>query len=147
MDKQIASPETMEAYCHTLFDSAHEKWTQHGGSTLAAREKLILSVETFYGEVMNGGFEQYLSNESGAFVNWAPEGFRTIGLPEFATFVSRIIALFPTGRISDDEDERFDQIDEIDEAALDAIEEEFWEFYDDDKMIRVKLYEYLQKNK
>ena len=76
----------------------------YGAKALSEKEKHVLSVETFYGEVTNGGLLQYLGNQS-AFANWAAAGFDQIGIPEYAVVMRRVGSLFPNGVIPEDDDD------------------------------------------
>lgn len=92
---QLRSAQTpdgqMELSCLTFFEKAHRKWSEHGKLALSEKEKYVLSVETFFGEVTNGGLLQYLSNESHAFANWATDGFERIGIPQYAAVTNACI--------------------------------------------------------
>ena len=134
----------MEGFCHKLFGEAHDKWCQSGSSSLTVKERHTLAIETFYGEVTNGGLLQYLGNESGAFSNWSVEAFEVIGLPEYADVMRTVKGLFPEDCIPEDLDERSKFVERIDRDALETIEEEFWSRYSSNEIeIRRKLYKYL----
>lgn len=136
----------MQEGCQKVFDEAHERWTKNGSGALSEREKVTLAVETFYGEVNNGGLLQYLSNESGAFAQWAAEAFERIGIPAYAQVMRSVETLFPGGVIPEDEDARRAQTDAIDEERLEAVEKPFWNRYHADKNeIRRKLFNYLNR--
>lgn len=134
----------MEDACHQVVGQAEEIYLMDGAESLTERQKYALAVETFYGEVCNGGLSQYLVNESGAYANWAADGFRAIGIPEFAQIAARVQALFPEGLVPEDHEARLDIVKELDDAVLEEIEKPFWERYFADKSeIRRKLYAYL----
>ena len=136
----------MELVCHKFFDRAHTKWRICGARALSDKEKHALAVETFYGEVLNGGLIQYLSNESGAFAGWAVEAFEAIDIPAYADVMRNVQRLFPNGVIPEDADERCDRVEAIDEELLDTAEKPFWDRYQTDKTeIRHKLFQYLSK--
>jgi hypothetical protein len=134
----------MEIFCERYFDAAQDKWYRVGASGLSDKEKHALAVETFEGEVCNGGLLQYLGNESGAFANWAVDAFEAIEIPEYASVMREVKNLFPHGVIPEDPDERWDQVEAIDKDALEAVERPFWTRYrTDEKEIRRKLFKYL----
>ena len=89
-----------ESVCREFFDEAYDKWSQLGGAGLTEKEKHLLAIETFYGEVTNGGLQQYLGNESGAFARWAVDAFEAIGIPAYANVVRNVKASFSRGRHS-----------------------------------------------
>jgi hypothetical protein len=135
----------MEKTCHQHFDVAHTKWSSLGAASLSQKERVTLAVETFYGEVTNGGLLQYLGNESGAFAQWSVEAFQTIGIPEFADVMREVEKLFPNEVIPEDADERWDLVEVLNEATVEKIEDGFWPRYQSDESeIRKKLYEYLK---
>lgn len=133
----------MESACHKVFDKAHEKWTKFGSAALTEIDRVTLAVETFYGEVTNGGLLQYLGNESGAFAQWASESFEAIGIPAYARVMEDVKSLFPCGVIPEDADERWQKVEAIDDERLEAVEQPFWDrYFTDKKEIRRKLFEY-----
>jgi hypothetical protein len=140
--REAKTPEgQMESVCHAFFEKALNKWAEHGAATLSEKEKHVLSVETFYGEVLCGGLLQYLDNQP-AFANWAAGGFDRIGMPEYAAVMRRVMALFPNGTISEDE-ECSDIVDGL-EGLLEQIEEGFWSrLRTDGDEIRRNLYAYI----
>ncbi len=135
----------IEYFCEDFCEAAHAKWTNQGSSGLTAKEKHSLAVETFYGEVLNGGLQQYLGNESGTFAQWADEAFEAIGIPAYAEVIRNVKELFPNGLIPEDSNERWDIVESIDDDRLEEIEEPFWEHYQDHKNeIRDSMYAYLK---
>jgi len=134
----------IENYCHDVFDAAHAKWHAKGSRKLSLKEKVVLSVESFHGEVLNGGIEQYLFNESGAFAQWAEEGFRLIGIPAFAEVMKEVGALFPGHSIPECSAKRSDILLRIEDEVFEKIEKPFWErYFGDQEEIRRKLFTYL----
>ncbi|MDQ8196364.1 DUF4375 domain-containing protein [Coraliomargarita sp. SDUM461004] len=135
----------MEALCHKHFHKAHDKWSDSGARLLSKEEKHTLAVETFYGEVWNGGLMQYLGNESGAFADWADEAFAEIGIPEYSKLMKEVKALFPDSTIPTDPDKRWDLVEKLDEEMLDCMENIVWEKNEaEPDEIRLKLYNYLK---
>lgn len=135
-----------ENFCEDFFEAAHKKWSKRGKSALSEKEKHSLAVETFYGEMLNGGLRQYLYNESGAFAGWAESALTAIGVPECAQVVREVSSLFPNNLIPEDRDVRCDLLKEIPEARLESIEQPFWKAYHEDNYeIPRKLFEYLKK--
>lgn len=133
-----------EAVCHEYFAEALNKWTKYGSAVLSQKEKYTLAVETFYGEVTNGGLLQYLGNQSGAFAEWAVDAFEAIGIPAYANIVRNVKSLFPNGIIPENPDTRLDLVESIATKRLEAMEQPFWDQYrKDNKEIRRKLFQYL----
>ena len=137
--------DTMDRLCHEAFGAAHNKWDASGSAHLSDREKYILAVETFYGEVTNGGLVQYLYNESGAFAEWSIDAFIAIGIPEYAEVMREVKRLFPDGVIPEDQVQRQKVASGIDESILEQIENAFWTRYNAHKTeIRTKLYAFIK---
>ena len=136
----------IDNFCEDFCEAAHAKWTNQGSSNLSDKERHSLAIETFHGEVCNGGLLQYLGNESGAFAQWADDAFDAIGIPVYATVIRKVKELFPNGQIPEDSNERWDLVEAIDDDQLEEIEEPFWERYHDHKNeIRELMYAYLTK--
>ena len=135
----------MESLCHDFFDRAHNKWGRFGPFFLNKKEKYVLAVETFYGEVWNGGLLQYLGNESGAFANWADKAFDVIGIPELADLMEQVKGLFPNSKIPKNPDVRWGMVEKIDGDDLEKLLDIVWEVCEDDGgLIRKKLFQYLK---
>lgn len=133
----------IEKACHDYFDAAHAKWRAQGAEALSSKERHVLAIETFYGEVSNGGLTQYLTNESHAFANWAAEGFEKIKIREFAKLMRQVQALFPDSKIPEDDGVCFPLVEKLG-AKIEKIEESFWSRWRLDKTeIRRKLYAYI----
>jgi hypothetical protein len=133
-----------ENFCAHFFNAAHNQWMARGSSSLSDKQKHSLAVETFHGEVCNGGLMQYLTNESGAFANWAADGFDAIGIPQYADIMRKVQALFHGGVIPEDTDVIFDLLDTLSEKVLEGIEQPFWDrYFSNEKEIPDKLYKYL----
>lgn len=134
----------IEKVCHDYFDAAHTKWSEQGVEALSSKERHVLAIETFYGEVTNGGLTQYLTNESHAFANWGAEGFEKIKIREFAKLMRKVQALFPNSKIPEDDDVCSALVEKLDEKAIGEIEDAFWSRWRQDKTeIRRKLYAYI----
>ena len=135
----------MENHCHAVFDKAHDKWMKFGPLFLTKREKYTLAVETFYGEVWNGGILQYLGNESGTFANWADKAFDTIDIPELSEIVKEVKSLFSNSKIPQNSDKRWDIVETLDDEALESLTQKVFDVCEEDEnIIRNKLYDYLK---
>jgi hypothetical protein len=136
----------LDAECHAAFNQAQDKWLSQGAAALSNRERYTLAVETFYGEVSNGGFEQYLTNESGEFAPWAEEAFAAIGIPELAEVMRNLADLFPEGTIPVDADDRLEHILSIDGERLEELASRFFAFErSDENRLHRKLADYLRR--
>lgn len=135
-----------------VFDEAHDKWTTEGRSGLTEGQLTVLAVETFFGEVLNGGFYQYFSNESGGLSLLAPNALRRVGLDAYATVLQPFLALFPDATPAEDTEVRQSQLDGIadryDEEKFEKMEEPFWDLIKANKReFRTKLFDYIMANR
>ena len=149
--QEVRDATDIESATHAIFDEAHEKWSDEGRESLSAGQLTVLAVETYFGEVLNGGFWQYFSNESGGLANVAATARREVGLGEYATVLESFLALFPQGYVLEDADDRAEQLDAIDEQHdedfIEQLEEPFWELYQKNKdEFRQKLFSYIVAN-
>ncbi|MDF9832834.1 hypothetical protein M2103_001048 [Ereboglobus sp. PH5-5] len=132
--------------CGIFFSEAYAKWYESGPDALTPKEKHILAIETFIGEITNGGIIQYLGNESHAFANWAAEGFDQIGFPKYANIARRITSLFPYEVIPEDDEKCCEIVEDIDGKIFEGIEKDFNQAYNFYEAVYVeKLYSYISK--
>lgn len=119
----------LEAACHVAFDKAHTKWCD---------------------EVCNGGFVQYLGNESGAFAQDLPEALTRVGLMEYVPIALELRALFPGG-IPRDETIRWRAVEQLSETgtALEDLTHRFFEVHDHaaDDSFRQKLFALIRNSR
>jgi hypothetical protein len=90
-----------EAPIGVLFDEAHDIWDEEGRDALTEGQITVLAVETFFGEILNGGFYQYFFNQSGGLAAFAPAALRRVGLGSYAPVLETFLALFPGGKPAD----------------------------------------------
>lgn len=144
-----------EALCHAVFDETHTKWTFAGLAALNAEQMTVMCVETFFGEVLNGGLEQYLSNESGRLASHGPAALRRVGLPEYGDILEQVLARCTNKPAVNDHGipEDFFEVpehdDDVDDTAdpLQDLDDRFFEFYFANKLeYREKLFEYIVAN-
>src|SRR5262245_27439751 len=83
--------EDMERVCHAVFNEAHDKWSEEGRESINTSQLTVLCVETFFGEVCNGGLPQFLSNESGRNASFAPNALRRVGLAAYAVILEEAL--------------------------------------------------------
>ena len=132
-----------------VFDEAHDRWSDDRSSErLTEGQITVLVIETYFGEVLNGGHYQYFSNESGGLANFAPAALRRVGLDEFAPVVEAFIASFPNSRVPEDAEVRqqaLDRIaDEYDDKFFEGLESQFDKLYSgSDDLYREKLFAYI----
>jgi hypothetical protein len=142
-----------EVACHAVFDEIHTKWTFEGRDALNEAQLTVLCVETFFGEVCNGGFEQYLFNEAGRNASLGPAALRRVGLPDYAELLEQVLARCVNKPEKNDFgiSEDFFESPEFDEdkenEPLEDLEERFFEIYSANKAeFREKLFDYIVTN-
>ena len=98
--------------------------------------QLFEAVDTFHGEIQNGGIRQYICNTTGmpdpnphAFrqVNEAIEALRVIGATESGDLLSQVIDLFTRHGWPPDLERQWIELSPDDEAFLDRIENTLFE--------------------
>ena len=62
-------------------------------SELPAEVVNLVAVECLFGDVLNGGFDQYFSNSGGISIKEAIRGLRDMGLEEYAEIASDALAV------------------------------------------------------
>ena len=159
---KIAEERDLERALEGVFEEAHEKWTdermelndeevwtdEQSAACLTEGQITVLVVETYFGEVLNGGHYQYLSNESGGLANFAPAVLRRVGLGEFAPVIHAFISLFPNGKVPEDADERQEALDSIaeshDDEFLEGLDTRFFDLCPEGhEFFRAKLVAYV----
>jgi hypothetical protein len=148
--QQVRNATDLERATHAVFDEAYDAWTDEGRELLTEGQLTVLAVETYFGEVLNGGFWQYFSNQSGALANFAPAALRRVGLNKYADVLDSFLVLFPKGTVSEDATTRHEQITGLDEQYgeeyLEQLERPFWDLYDNADEFRQKLFDYIVAN-
>ncbi|HUG71451.1 MAG TPA: DUF4375 domain-containing protein [Pirellulaceae bacterium] len=140
-----------EAACHAVFDEAHTKWTFEGRNAINESQLTVMCVETYFGEVCNGGIDQYLFNESGRNASFGPEALRRVGLSKYAVILEE--ALTRCTNTPEENDfgvmEDFFEPPESDEddGPLGDLNERFFALYFENKTeFRDKLLRYIVDN-
>jgi len=132
-----------EGISHTLCDAADRIYDEYGIEAVPRALRVVVSVETFYGEVTNGGLVQFLSGGHGAFAVFAVEALTEVGLPIPARVLSSVLDLFPREIKDSKEPDYFEYLDTIEEKfgedhIDEVIEQEFWTWYHDGNRGEIK---------
>jgi hypothetical protein len=148
---RACSSNDAETVCHAVFDEAHLKWTMQGHSSLTEGEKTVLCVETFFGETLNGGLDQYLGNESGLLAQYGSVSLRRVGLDKYARILDKTLARCIATKEEGHGDEiatRYELPDSEEELeALEELEKEFFDLYFADELeFRRQLLSYVLNN-
>ena len=80
---------------------------------LSEVDQVVCLVVHFDGEVLNGGLEQWLLNPTGEFPYETLNALDRIGAVVSAGLVRAVLAMFPDGQVSKDQEERERQYDSL----------------------------------
>lgn len=151
--RKLIETDDKELISHSLCDVADRIFQDQGVEAIPPALRTVLAVETFYGEVANGGLIQYLSNGYEAFAVHATAALDEVGLPLPAKVLRRALELFPREIKESPEPDYFDYFDSIAEKfgpdyLENEIEQEFWDWYNDGHKdeIRNQLHEWIVAN-
>lgn len=151
LQKVIATGDK-ELVSHTLCDVADDIFYKDGAAAVPSTLRTIVSVETFFGEVTNGGIIQFLGNDHGAFAPYVVDALATVGLPEASEVMRRVLAPFPNEMSESKAPDYIEALEVIEESHgedfLDEIEKDFWAWYHDGnrKTIRDRLHDWIVAN-
>lgn len=151
LQKVIATGDK-ELVSHSLCEVADDIFYKEGAAAVPSTLRTIVSVETFFGEVTNGGIIQFLGNDHGAFAPYVVDALAVVGLPEASEVMRRALAPFPielSESIDPDYIEALELIEEVQgDDFLDKIEKDFWTWYHDGNRttIRDRLHEWIVAN-
>jgi hypothetical protein len=140
-----------EAACRAVFEEAHTKWSFAGRDAINKSQLTVMCVETYFGEVCNGGLDQYLFNESGRNASFGPESLRRVSLPRYAEILEEALARCTNAPernefgITEDFFEPPESAD--DDAPLGDLDDRFFKLYfENETEFRDKLYKYILGN-
>jgi hypothetical protein len=123
----------MEAACHPVFDEATKRLAVAGRGALTEGQITVVCVETFFGEVCNGGLQQYLINQSPT-ASACANALRRVGLAAYAEIIEQTLqictnrpALNEFGELEDDF--WLPDFETDDDFPLKELDTRFFEFY------------------
>lgn len=148
---QLCGSADRETAIRRVFDEAHEQWEDQGLDSLTEGQLTVLAVEWYFGEVLNGGFYQYFSNQSGGLALFTASALRRVGLTPYAAVLEAFLKLFPSGAPSHDAEIRQIQLDtladQFEEEFFENLETPFWDLYFQNKTeFRDRLFAYVVAN-
>jgi hypothetical protein len=110
----------------------HELEIPHGDDRRYRRlnegQRALYALQWADAEILNGGFEQFWSNDTGYFAADLQAAARRVGSREFEALFRDAAALFPAGRIPRDQDERARRLARIDGGAIAQLDERYFAF-------------------
>ena len=139
--------EKKEKLCHKLHFFYSMFRIRFGTKSLSQVAMTIVTSESFYGEFTNGGFVQYILNESGETAYYTQQALKNIGARKHAEIFKEIEAIGPEKTIPINYSERDAYEEELDPDDLDILESKMYKLYwDNQNEIRDLLYDYILKN-
>jgi hypothetical protein len=95
-------------------------------AALSAPARTIYLAGILDGEVYNGGFQQFLTNSSGAHAHATVTAMTELGALAQAGLLERAIGLLPDARTPIDRQARFDLATAVDDARWDSLDREYY---------------------
>jgi ribosomal protein L7/L12 len=121
----------------------------HNIDALTYGERLVLEVTILMGEVLNGGFHQYLWNSSGDSADETRQMLRDIGATLTAEMLDRVSGFFQDGHIPEEREERDRFIEEYEDnnPGVELFVEEDRAFYKSEENLYKLLLKYIDDHK
>jgi ribosomal protein L7/L12 len=117
----------------------------HNIDALTCGERLVLEVTAMMGEVLNGGFHQYLWNSSGDGAEITRQFLKAVGSTITSSLMERVSAFFPNGCVPENREERQALLEKFEEAnpEVDLFVEEDREFYREEENLYTLMVKYI----
>jgi hypothetical protein len=122
-------------------DAAWDRLKSHGWEGLSIAQRHVLAVRILIDEVENGGFLQYLVNDSGNHWRDAADGFSALGGTTDRTLLEEVIGRFGAQPPSEDRDTRHEQVARLargSDRPFESIERRFYDDADDREVLLLK---------
>src|SRR5262245_58078079 len=99
LDEALAlSEESDEMAVRAIVDRIRCRFSgPRGFAALAEGERHVYAIQTMRGEVLNGGFHQYLTNSSGGSAEETRQALAAIGAVAIGQILTRVARVFPGG--------------------------------------------------
>ncbi len=110
----------------------HSRWTELGEDKLYSFERTYIALFWLFGDVFNGGFDNYFYNASGDLALQAVDGLGRIGAENTKLIVADAISAFGENGYSADLDTRRERLSALSDPQFDVLEKKFFEFSDAD---------------
>jgi hypothetical protein len=145
--KRLRDTQDEELLSHVVCAEADDAFFSKGLRAVKASQLTVLCVETFFGEVCNGGLMQFIDNQS-RIARFAPEALDTVGLLTYSPLLREAL-----GRCTNSPEENdFGELQDVWECPdsehhdgpFHDLDERFFELYFAEKAeFRHKLFAYL----
>lgn len=111
---------TREPHRDRAEKTVQARWEKLGFGELLSAEQQYIALFWLKGEIMNGGFHQYFTNNSGDLAPLALQGLNAIGAIESLKILGEALAIFPPGCYSTDREQREKNLMAISEGDIEA---------------------------
>lgn len=139
-------PDTVIDY---LFDVAVGKMIEN--EELTGGDIVVYTVWTFLGETCNGGFMQYLTNESGQYAHLCGASLRAINAEQYAVIIEACIGEFTTAQSPSDPNWKADldaYWDANPNEPFEEVENRFWALYNvNDEELTILLFDDISEHR
>lgn len=115
-------------------------------SVLTPEEKTVYMLDTFLMEINNGGFDQYLYNSSGAFLEMLVDSLRVIGAEHTAEICRKVRELLPDELPATLEERRIRLSQILDENTRQKLEIFDRQIYDDVENLEACMHRFVVEN-
>lgn len=93
-------------------------------------QRALIAVDLCQKEVRNGGFRQFLENNTGLLAEEALKGFRLIGAHPYGDLLEKVLAIFPRGQVPINRSARMKLLRAVPEGRrfqlFDSLDEQFY---------------------
>lgn len=111
---------TREPHRDCAEKTVRARWEKLGFGELLPEEQQYIALFWLKGEIMNGGFHQYITNNSGDLALLALQGLKEIGAIESLKILEEALAIFPPGCYSTDREQREKNLTAISGGEIEA---------------------------
>lgn len=107
---ELKDSDNFEALAHAVCEEAQDGIArsdlgQLTGFKITEEQLTVVAVETFFGEVENGGFDQYFCNQGFRITPYAEASLRRVGLDKYVDIMAKAAKVWPKGVIPTSESE------------------------------------------
>ncbi len=145
---RVRNATNKEAACHWVCDRADDILNSSSPDSISKSLLSVVCVETFFGEVCNGGFVQWLDNNHGRIAHRCPAALRRVGLPQYAELAAQALRVHHPGPMPESIAawepalERIRDVHDSDDYA--SLETTFFEHYHANREeFRNRLFDYI----
>lgn len=127
-------------------DYVFDKLAKAGYNSLSEEERAFVCVWSAWGEIGNGGFDQFYFNTSGDWAVDTPLAFRLIGANQTADLIEEANSFFGDKGPNKDRSERQKDLDALPEEVQDRFEQLEEIFFQDPDDIETLLASYCEQS-